>query len=91
MVLGEDVTIVACIGTRDIFRVAKVVYLFYDPAHKKNLSEEEGAILLSVTSVMEQGMYFSYSYDLAQRLAEVHGPPAHNHAFNWAHHLQRSL
>ena len=65
LVLGEEVTIVACIGQRDIFRIAKIKYLFYDSVHKKGLSEEETAIILNITSVMEQGMYFSYSYNLA--------------------------
>ncbi len=39
ILLAEEVCIVGAIGQRDLFRVVKPIYLFYNPQDKKALSE----------------------------------------------------
>jgi hypothetical protein len=69
--LAEEVNLVGNIGQRDIFKITKPIYLFYDPNDKKNMTEKEAEILLNTTAVFEQGMYFSFSYDLALKLNSI--------------------
>lgn len=40
IILAEEVTIVGSIGQRDIFKITKLIYLFYDPLEKKTLTEK---------------------------------------------------
>jgi hypothetical protein len=85
------VIIVGNIGQRDIFKITKLIYLFYDPQEKKTLTEKEAEILLNITTIFEQGMYFSFSYDLALRMNEATAEGQDNRYFNWASHLQAQL
>lgn len=41
MLLVEEVCIVGTIGQRDIFRVVKPIFLFYNPQDKKAMTEPE--------------------------------------------------
>ena len=68
IILAKEVLIVGSIGQRDIFHISKPIYLFYDPEEKKKLNDKEAEILLNVTAIFEQGMYFSFSYDLSLRM-----------------------
>lgn len=40
IVLAEEVRIIGSIGQRDIFKITKPIYLFYDPQEKKILTEK---------------------------------------------------
>jgi phosphatidylinositol 4-phosphatase len=80
---------VGSIGQREIFKVVKPIYLFYDQKEKKLLSEKEAATMLNISAIFEQGMYFSFSYDLASRLTPE--PEGDNYLFNWAQHIQTDL
>lgn len=51
LLLAEEVTIVGSIGQREIFRVVKPIYLFYDQADRKALTEKEAEILLNTTAI----------------------------------------
>jgi hypothetical protein len=38
LLLAQEVNLVGCIGHRDIFKVTKPIYLFYNQEEKKSLS-----------------------------------------------------
>jgi hypothetical protein len=68
IVLADEVRIIGSIGQRDIFKITKPIYLFYNPQEKKIITEKEAEILLNITAIFEQGMYFSFTYDLSLRM-----------------------
>ena len=40
IILAEEVRIIGSIGQRDIFKIAKPIYLFFDPKDKKIITEK---------------------------------------------------
>jgi hypothetical protein len=38
LLLAQEVSLVGCIGNRDIFKITKPIYLFYNQEEKKNLN-----------------------------------------------------
>ena len=91
LILAEEVNIIGSIGQRDIFKITKPIYLFYDPQEKKSLSEKEAEVLLNITAIFEQGMYFSFSYDLSLNLNSAHRQEEEKAHFNWAFNLRKEL
>jgi len=55
---------VCTINKRDIFKITKPIFLFYNPQDKKNMSDDDAEILLNLMIIFEKGMYFSYAYNL---------------------------
>ena len=53
---------------RNIFKVTKPIFLFLKPEDKHQLSEKEAKVLINLVIIYEEGMYFSYSYNLNEPL-----------------------
>lgn len=49
---------------RNIFKVTKPIFLFFKPEDKHQLSDKEAKILINLVIIYEEGMFFSYSYNL---------------------------
>ena len=47
--------------------------------------------MLNITAIFEQGMFFSFSYDLSLRMNSVHEEEENKSCFNWAFNLQKEL
>lgn len=71
MMMSEEVLLVCTISKRDIFKITKPIFLFYNPLDKKSLSDEEAQILINLVLIYEQGMYFSYAYNLTEPLHHI--------------------
>ncbi len=89
LVLAEEVTLASSINNRDIFRVEKPKFLFYEQESKENLSEGEVELMLNLSEILKGGIYFSFCYNLSECISTSKdgGKPV----FDWGVHLKEPL
>ena len=88
--MAEEAELVCTIKKRDIFKITKPIFLFYRPQDKNDLSSEEAKLLMNFVFIIEQGMYFSFSYNLTEPVYSIRKRERGDvdSVFNWGQNLQ---
>lgn len=91
--LAEEAQLICSINHRDVFKITKPIFLFYEPDHKTKINVEEAKLLVNFVAIFEEGMYFSFSYNLAEPLQSVRRLEKGDvtSVFNWGQNLQSEL